>query len=88
MYYSIWEPEETDIDEEEAKEYLEEVQALCDRVTEIEKSFGPKPLLTIPLPKPLEEFTWLSLAKTVVYLHHYITDQQMVKYFFLIKMPM
>ncbi|KAJ8969411.1 hypothetical protein NQ317_010319 [Molorchus minor] len=74
----IWEPPlDIPIDDEDEKKYLKETQILCDRVIEIEKSYGPKPLQTIPLPKPLEEYTWLSLAKTVTYLHQYITDNEM-----------
>lgn len=58
---------------------LIEAQTLCDRVTEIEKSLGPKPLQTIPLPKPLAEQSWMSLAETVIYLHQYISDNEMVR---------
>lgn len=76
--FSIWEPEEGQIEEDDAKPYLEEAQLLCDRITEVEKSFASKPLQTIPLPKPLEEFTWFSLAKNVTFLHQYIKDQEMV----------
>ncbi|CAH0547224.1 unnamed protein product [Brassicogethes aeneus] len=74
----IWEPPlDVTIDKEEEKLYLEEADELRQKVLEIEKSLAPKPLQVIPLPKPLEDFTWLSLAKTVVHLHQYITDNEM-----------
>lgn len=66
------------IDEEDEKQILEEAQILCNHIIKIEKSYGPKPLQTIALPKPLEDYTWISLAKTITYLHQYITDNDMV----------
>ncbi|KAG5899799.1 hypothetical protein JTB14_006132 [Gonioctena quinquepunctata] len=80
----IWEPPlDVTIEEEDEKTYLQEAQVLCDRVTEIEKSLGPKPLQTIPLPKPLKEHTWLSLAETVTSLHKYLTDNNMSHFTFI-----
>lgn len=77
--FSIWEPQiDVEVDKEEEEQILKEAQLLCDRVTEAEKVLGPKPFDTIPLPKALEDYTWLSLAKTVIYCHQYITDNNMV----------
>lgn len=80
MYiFSIWEPPlNISFDEDEARALVSEAQVLTDRVTEVEKSFGSKPLQTIPLPKPLEDYTWVSFAKTVTYLHKYISNKGMV----------
>lgn len=84
VFFSIWEPPlDLSFDEEEAKSFVEEAQDLTDRVTQVEKSFASKPLQTIPLPKPLEDYTWLSFAKTVTYLHKYITEKEMVILLFL-----
>lgn len=44
----------------------------------MEKSVAPKGLLTIPLPKPLEDFTWLYLGQTIMNLHKYLTNNNMV----------
>nr|XP_023024842.1 calcineurin-binding protein cabin-1-like isoform X2 [Leptinotarsa decemlineata] len=89
-YYQLYNPDYTweppldvTIDEEDEKAHLQEVQVLCDRVTEIEKSLGPKPLQTIPLSKPLTDYTWLSLANTVIDLHQYITDNDMSHFTFI-----
>lgn len=60
---------------------MNEAQNLTDHVTEVEKSFASKPLQTIPLPRSLEDYTWLSFAKTVTYLHKYIADKGMVGIF-------
>lgn len=80
------------IDEEDEKIILAKEQILCDKITEAEKAVGPKPLETIPLPKALDDYTWVSLAKVVRELHQYITDNHMVQistiffcYFFLTK---
>lgn len=79
IHFSIYEPSlEIDIDETSEIEVLKEAQLLCDRINEIEKSVGPKELTTIPLPKPLEDFTWLSLGKTIIEVHKYITNNNMV----------
>lgn len=78
-YFSIYEPDlDVDIDEEIEAEVLQKAQLLCDRINKIEKSVAPKGLSTIPLPKPLEDFTWLSLGQTLVDLHQYITENNMV----------
>ncbi|XP_017772871.1 PREDICTED: calcineurin-binding protein cabin-1-like [Nicrophorus vespilloides] len=66
-----------DITEEEENAYLEEIEKLYDRINEVEKSFGPKPLPVIPLPVPLEDYTWVALGKTLTGLHKYITDNNM-----------
>lgn len=79
VVFSIWEPPlDLSFDEEEGKSFVEEAQDLTDRVTQVEKSFASKPLQTISLPKTLEDYTWLSFAKTVTYLHKYITEKGMV----------
>jgi outer membrane biosynthesis protein TonB len=65
------------IDEEDEKIILAKEQILCDKITEAEKAVGPKPLETIPLPKALDDYTWVSLAKVVRELHQYITDNHM-----------
>ncbi|XP_056640755.1 calcineurin-binding protein cabin-1-like isoform X2 [Diorhabda sublineata] len=75
---SIWEPPlDTPVDDEDEKSFLEEAQVLCDRVIEVENSFAPKPLQTIPLPKPLKEFTWMCLTETIIYIHQYLADNEM-----------
>ncbi|XP_063910388.1 calcineurin-binding protein cabin-1-like isoform X2 [Zophobas morio] len=74
----IWEPPLTvEIDENDEKLILDKEQILCDRLTEVEKSQGPKPLQTIPLPKALDDYTWVALGKVVIDLHQYITDNNM-----------
>lgn len=70
-----------EIDENDEKEILAEVQVLIDRISVAEKELDPKPLSTIPLPKPLENFTWLALANTIIYLHQYLTDNEMVLFY-------
>lgn len=65
-------------DEDEGKSFVEEAQNLTDKVTQIEKSFASKSLETIPLPKPLEDYSWLSFAKSVIHLHKYLTEKEMV----------
>lgn len=83
FFFSIYEPNlEVNIDECMEKEVLDEAQSLCDRINEIEKSVASKGLVTIPLPKPLEEFTWLSLGQTIINLHRYITINNMVRSWF------
>lgn len=57
---------------------MKEAQDLTDCVTQVEKSFASKPLETISLPKPLENYTWLSVAKTINHVHNYIAEQNMV----------
>ncbi|RZC42711.1 calcineurin-binding protein cabin-1, partial [Asbolus verrucosus] len=74
----IWEPPlDVSIDEEDEKMLLKKEQILCDKITEVEKSLGPKPLQTIPLPKALKDYTWVSLGKVVIDLHQYITNNNM-----------
>ncbi|XP_060519435.1 calcineurin-binding protein cabin-1-like isoform X2 [Cylas formicarius] len=65
------------IDEEDEKEVLAEVQELCNKVIETEKDAGLKVTQTLPLPKPLEDYTWVSAAETIIYLHQYIADQEL-----------
>lgn len=75
---SVWEPPlDTPVDEEDEKSFLEEAQVLCNRVIEVERSFAPKPLQTIALPKPLKEFTWVCLTETIIYIHQYLADNEM-----------
>ncbi|XP_022907944.2 calcineurin-binding protein cabin-1-like isoform X2 [Onthophagus taurus] len=59
------------------QKYLDEVQLICDRINEVEKSLAPKPLPIIPLPKPLEESSWLALGQTLTELHKYISENDM-----------
>ncbi|CAH1130403.1 unnamed protein product [Ceutorhynchus assimilis] len=73
----IWEPADIEIDKEDKEEILKEAELLCNRVTEAEDLLRFKGFETIPLPKTLEDYTWLSLAKTVIYCHQYITDHNM-----------
>ncbi|EFA00717.1 hypothetical protein TcasGA2_TC003597 [Tribolium castaneum] len=74
----IWEPPlDVNVDEEDEKIILAKEQILCDQITEVEKSLGPKPLQTIPLPKALDDFTWVSFGKVVIDLHQYLTDNNM-----------
>lgn len=44
----------------------------------MEKSLKGKELLCIPLPKPLDEFTWVSIGLTFIELHKYVADNNMV----------
>lgn len=77
---SVLEPDlEVSIDETDEERCMEDVQKLCDRINEVEKSLAAKPLPCIPLPTPLEDFTWLSLGRTIIDLHKYISDNKMVK---------
>lgn len=80
MCYSVWEPSlDLSFDEKEAETFVKEAQELTDHITEIEKSFCSKPLETIPLPKPLEDYTWVSFASTAIYLHKYLSENGMVR---------
>lgn len=63
---------------EDEVRYLEEAQKLCDRVNAVEKSLGGRELSHIPLPKPLEEFSWVSIGLTLIELHKYVSDNNMV----------
>ncbi|KAL1517234.1 hypothetical protein ABEB36_001024 [Hypothenemus hampei] len=83
-YYQLFNPEHIyepqvieDVNESEEEEILNEIKLLKDQVIQVEQSLRPKPLDTIPLPKTLEEYTWLSLTMTIIYCHHYITDNKM-----------
>lgn len=71
------------IDEDDEKLILEKEQILCDQITKVEKSLGPKPLQTIPLPKALDDFNWISFGNVAIDLHQYITDNKMVSTLFL-----
>ncbi|XP_050504043.1 calcineurin-binding protein cabin-1 isoform X3 [Diabrotica virgifera virgifera] len=75
---SVWEPPlDVPIDEEDEKSFLEEAQTLCDKVSAVEKSFESKPLQTIALPKTLNDFTWLCLTETIIFIHQYLADHEM-----------
>uniref|UniRef100_A0AAR5P9I3 Calcineurin-binding protein cabin-1 MEF2-binding domain-containing protein n=1 Tax=Dendroctonus ponderosae TaxID=77166 RepID=A0AAR5P9I3_DENPD len=79
-YYKLFNPDyiyEPNVDKADEEDILKEAECLCNRVTALESSLGPKPLDTIPLPKSPEEYTWLDLAKTVIYCHQYITEHNM-----------
>ncbi|XP_050312415.1 calcineurin-binding protein cabin-1-like isoform X8 [Anthonomus grandis grandis] len=71
------EPEAIEIEPEEAEKVLNEAETLCQRVSEVEASLITKPWGTIPLPKALEEFSWVSLAKTVIFCHQYMTENNL-----------
>lgn len=70
--------------DEDKDECLKEVQTLCDHINEVEKRLEPQPLPTIPLPTPLEEYSWVALGRTLIDLHNYITDNHMVCFCFYI----
>ncbi|KAK5640159.1 hypothetical protein RI129_010970 [Pyrocoelia pectoralis] len=83
-YYQLYNPDyvlepdlNVEIDELYYKECLKEVQQLCDRINEVEKSLETKPLPCISLPTPLENFTWIALGHTVIDVHRYITENNM-----------
>lgn len=83
--FSILEPSmDIPIAEEHEEFYLKEVQILCDRVNEVERTLAPKPLPEILLPNSLDEFTWSALGKTLTDLHKYISDNNMVTLHFII----
>lgn len=85
-FFSVYEPQvNEEVDKEEEEEILKDAELLCNRVTETEKSVGFKPFETIPLPKTLEDYTWLSLTKCITYCHQYITDHNMVSALTLLK---
>lgn len=44
----------------------------------MEKLLKAKELICIPLPKPLQEFTWLSIGTTLIELHKYVSDNNLV----------
>lgn len=67
-----------EIDEDDYNAVLTNEQKLCDHIIKVEKRFGPKPLQTIMLPKPLQNYTWTSLGSTITYLHQFIADNDMV----------
>lgn len=82
LYYilnSIAEPDlDISISDEDKEECLKQVQILCDHINEVERRLEPQPLPTIPLPTPLEDFSWVALGRTLINLHNYITDNHMV----------
>lgn len=82
FFDSIWEPPlDISFDEDEAELFVKEAHDLTDCVTQVEMSFASKPLETISLPKPLEKYTWLSVAKSINYVHNYIAEKNMVIFF-------
>ncbi|XP_025836533.1 calcineurin-binding protein cabin-1-like [Agrilus planipennis] len=83
-YYQAYNPDyilEPDFDgvvtEEDEKMIIKNLEPLCKRLNEVEKSFGPKPLPCIALPTALQDFTWVSLGKTILNLHNYITENKL-----------
>lgn len=81
IYFSILEPRlDTEIDEEDEKHIIEELETLIAKVNEVEKSLATKPLPCIALPTPLEDYSWLALGKTLTNLHDYITSNKMVPF--------
>ncbi|KAK4873288.1 hypothetical protein RN001_015317 [Aquatica leii] len=83
-YYQLYNPDyvlepslNVSIDESDRQQCMEDVQKLCDRINEVEKSLESKPLPCISLPKPLDSFSWVSLGRTLIDLHQYITDNKM-----------
>ena len=77
--YSIYEPPlEIEVDKEDEMRYLEEAQILIDKINNIEKALGPKPLPYIDLPRPLKDFTWIELGYSIIELHKYISNRNMV----------
>lgn len=69
---------DVEVEKDEEEDILRDAELLCNCVTETEKSVGFKSFETIPLPKTLEEYNWLSLTKCIIYCHQYITDHNMV----------
>ncbi|XP_066152387.1 calcineurin-binding protein cabin-1-like isoform X2 [Euwallacea fornicatus] len=83
-YYQLYNPDhiyeppvDIKVDKQEEADILKEAELLCERVTEVETTLGSKPFNTIPLPKSLEEYTWVSLTRCIIYCHQYITDHNM-----------
>lgn len=66
------------VEEKDKEECLREVQALCDQINEAERKLEPPPLPTIPLPTPLADYTWVALGQTLIDLHKYISENNMV----------
>ncbi|KAL3275832.1 hypothetical protein HHI36_020575 [Cryptolaemus montrouzieri] len=74
----IWEPPlDIELDEHDEEKYLKEVQCIIDRINEAEKALESKPLSTIPLPKALENYSWLAVSKSVISLYQYIQTNEM-----------
>ncbi|XP_076263012.1 calcineurin-binding protein cabin-1-like isoform X2 [Rhynchophorus ferrugineus] len=74
----IWEPPlNIEIEEEDERVVLKEAHNLCNQVIEAEKNLESQICKTIPLPKSLNDYSWVSLAETVVFCHQYITDNGM-----------
>lgn len=81
--YSIYEPPlEIEVDKEDEKKYLEEAQILINKINDIEKALGPQPLPYVDLPRPLKDYTWLELGYSIIELHKYISDRNMVSVFY------
>lgn len=66
------------IEDEDKAECLREVSMLCDQINKAEKKLEPEPLPTIALPTPLNDYTWVALGNTLIDLHNYISDNNMV----------
>lgn len=66
------------IEDDDKAECLREVGILCDQIKEAEKKLEPEPLPTIALPTPLNDYTWVALGTTLIDLHNYISDNNMV----------
>ncbi|KAF5297375.1 hypothetical protein FQR65_LT01305 [Abscondita terminalis] len=83
-YYQLYNPDyvlEPDlkvrVDEADRRDCMDDVQKICDRINEVEKALESKPLPCISLPTPLDSFCWVSLGKTLIDLHQYISDNNM-----------
>ncbi|KRT80856.1 hypothetical protein AMK59_5433 [Oryctes borbonicus] len=88
-YYKLFNPDyiyepsfDVPVSQEDEIKYLAEAQKLLDRVNEMEKSLKAKELSWIPLPKPLKEFTWLSIGSTLIELHKYVSDNNLSHFCF------
>lgn len=67
------------VPEELKEKCLTEVKALCEQINEAERKLEPPPLPTIALPTPLEDYTWVALGRTLIDVHKYISENNMVK---------
>ncbi|GJQ83227.1 hypothetical protein Trydic_g8826 [Trypoxylus dichotomus] len=88
-YYKLYNPDhvyepmiDIPVSEEDEIKYLAEAQKLINRVNEMENSLKAKELSWIPLPKPLKEFTWLSVGLTFIELHKYVSDNNLSHFCF------
>ncbi|KAK9871634.1 hypothetical protein WA026_013014 [Henosepilachna vigintioctopunctata] len=74
----IWEPSlDVELNEQDELKYLGEVQCIIDKINETEKQFESKGLSTIPLPKALEDYSWMAVSKSVISLYQYVRTNEL-----------